>query len=225
MTTIGSIVSQSSTTASSDTASLVQNYETFLTLLTTQLQHQDPMDPMDSSQFTQQLVQFSSVEQQIKSNEQLENLASMMTSSNALGVLNFVGTTVTIDGTKAYLNDYGSATFAFESAGEGSADITISNANGQIVYSESGVGISPGNQAFNWDGTDNAGNRLAKGTYTISINATDANDDAISITTDTTGVVENVDISSSEPMLVVGGQQIPTSQIKSVAAAAKTATE
>ena len=64
------------------------------------------MDPMDSSQFTEQLVQFSGVEQQIKSNEQLENLASMMTSSNALGVLNFVGTTVTIDGSQSYLNDF-----------------------------------------------------------------------------------------------------------------------
>ena len=56
---------------------LVQNYETFLSILTTQLQHQDPMDPMDSSQFTQQLVQFSSVEQQIRSNDQLENLANV----------------------------------------------------------------------------------------------------------------------------------------------------
>ncbi|SNY91117.1 flagellar basal-body rod modification protein FlgD [Cohaesibacter sp. ES.047] len=225
MTSIGSIIPQTSGSASKDADTLVQNYETFLTILTTQLQHQDPMDPMDSNQFTEQLVQFSGVEQQIRSNEQLENLANMMTSSNALGVLNFVGTTVTIDGSRAVLGEYGSASFAFDAESEGTADITITNENGQTIYSQTEVPISQGNQAFRWDGTDNAGNRMSRGTYSIKIDATDTNEDPIAIETDTTGVVENVDISSNEPMLLVGGQLIPTSQIKSVAAAVQTETE
>nr|WP_321456000.1 flagellar hook capping FlgD N-terminal domain-containing protein [uncultured Cohaesibacter sp.] len=220
MTSIGSIASQAVTSASNDNTSLIQNYETFLTVLTTQLQHQDPMDPMDSSQFTQQLVQFSSVEQQIKSNEQLENLASMMTSSNALGVLNFVGTTVKIDGSQANLNQYGSATYTFTSEDAGTANISIKNANGNIVYQQSDVAISEGEQTFKWDGTDNSGNRMQKGTYTISFETEDEEGNSLNIDTDATGVVSDVDLSSSVPLLIVNGQSIQTSQIKSVSSEA-----
>ena len=53
---------------------IADNFDAFLTLLTTQLQNQSPLDPLDTNQFTQQLVQFASVEQQIKSNDALESL-------------------------------------------------------------------------------------------------------------------------------------------------------
>ena len=214
MTSIGSITSQAVTSATADTSNLIQNYETFLTVLTTQIQHQDPMDPMDSSQFTQQLVQFSGVEQQIKSNEQLENLASMLTSSNALGVLNFVGTTVKVDGAQSYLNDFGSTSYSFSSDAAGSADITIKAADGTEVYRSSNVSIKSGEQTFTWSGTDNSGNRLPKGTYTINFEQ-DADSD-LAIETDTVGIVTDVDLSSSVPMLLVNGQTVQTSQIKSV---------
>nr|WP_321980571.1 flagellar hook capping FlgD N-terminal domain-containing protein [uncultured Cohaesibacter sp.] len=217
MTSIGSITSQAVTSASTDSSNLIQNYETFLTVLTTQIQHQDPMDPMDSSQFTEQLVQFSGVEQQIKSNEQLENLASMMTSSNALGVLNFVGTTVTIDGSQSYLNDFGSTSYSFSSDAAGTADISIRTVDGTTVYTTNDVDISEGDQTFTWNGTDNSGNRLPSGTYVIEFDTT--NEDGgteVTIDTDAVGVVSNVDLSSSVPMLMVNGQRIQTSQIKSV---------
>jgi len=58
------------TTASK--ASLSQDFDDFLQLLTTQLQNQDPLNPMDSNEFTNQLVQFSQVEQQINSNQKLD---------------------------------------------------------------------------------------------------------------------------------------------------------
>ncbi|PLW75615.1 flagellar hook assembly protein FlgD [Cohaesibacter celericrescens] len=224
MTTIGSITSQAVSAGTTDQADLIGNYETFLTLLTTQLQNQDPMEPMDSSQFTEQLVQYSAVEQQIKSNEQLENLASMMTSSNALGVLNFVGTTVTINGSQGYLSDFGSTNFAFSTSEKGTANITIRNEAGEIVSYQPDVSISSGEQSYKWDGTDGSGNRMGKGTYSIQIDAKDEDGNALSITSDTTGVVENVDLTSSEPMLLVNGQKVPTSQIKYVGTSSTTTT-
>ncbi len=53
------------------------NFQTFLTLLTTQLQNQNPLDPLDTNQFTQQLVQFAGVEQQLKTNDSLQTLVTM----------------------------------------------------------------------------------------------------------------------------------------------------
>src|SRR6267154_2364876 len=63
--------------STSDTATLASNFSTFLTLLTTQLKNQNPLDPLDTNQFTQQLVQFAGVEQQMKQNDQLATLISI----------------------------------------------------------------------------------------------------------------------------------------------------
>ena len=57
------------------------NFSTFLNLLTTQLKNQDPTSPMDTNQFTQQLVMYSQVEQQIQSNSNLKTLIAQGQSS------------------------------------------------------------------------------------------------------------------------------------------------
>ena len=216
MSTIGSITSQTASSSNTDQAGLIGDYSTFLTMLTTQLQHQDPMEPMDASQFTDQLVQFSAVEQQIKSNEQLENLSAMMTASNALGVLNFVGTEVSVDGSTGKMSAYGDIDFGFSSDAAGTAEITIRNENGDIVANYTDIEIKEGEQTFTWDGTDGSGNRMGEGTYTIQINAKDANSNALDIDTTTKGIVEDIDFSSNEPLLLVNDQRITTAQIISV---------
>lgn len=216
MTTIGSITSNGSASATSDSNALIGNYETFLTILTTQLQHQDPMQPMDATQFTEQLVQYSTVEQQIKTNDQLENLAVMMTANNALSALNFVDTTVTIDGSKGYLQDYGDLDFTFSASDAGTATMVIRNENGEIVFAESDFSLTEGQQTYEWTGSGPNGARLSKGTYSIQIIAEDASGNKITIDSDVTGEVTNVDVSGTEPMLTVNDQIIRMSQIKSI---------
>ena len=75
--------------------SLASNFDTFLTLLTTQLQHQDPLSPMDSTEFTQQLVQFSSVEQQISANKNLESLIALTKSRSSADAVSYLGKSLT----------------------------------------------------------------------------------------------------------------------------------
>ena len=95
--------SPSASVAAND--SMITNYEAFLQLLTTQLKHQSPLEPMDTNQFTQQLVQFSAVEQAIKTNQNLEQLISVAAASNALGLVGYIGTTVTAEGSKTELRN------------------------------------------------------------------------------------------------------------------------
>ena len=82
-------------------ATLAGNFQTFLTLLTTQLQNQNPLDPLDTNQFTQQLVQFAGVEQQLKTNDQLTALVSLQQTAQATQALDFVGKTAVVDGSTA----------------------------------------------------------------------------------------------------------------------------
>ena len=87
-----------------------ENFQTFLTLLTTQLQNQNPLDPLDTNQFTQQLVQFAGVEQQLKTNDQLTTLVSLQQTAQSTQALTFVGKTAVVDGSTAAMTN-GSATW------------------------------------------------------------------------------------------------------------------
>src|SRR5213080_3441918 len=133
----GTAPSPGSGVASTPVASkavLAGNFDTFLKLLTTQLKNQNPLDPLDTNQFTQQLVQFAQVEQQLKQNDQLATLISIEKSAQATTALAFVGSTVAVDGTTAALTR-GQATWSFNVPKPVSATITIQSANGQTAYS------------------------------------------------------------------------------------------
>src|SRR6187549_486326 len=118
-----------------DGKTIAGNFQTFLQLLTTQLQNQNPLDPLDTNQFTQQLVQFAGVEQQLKSNEQLKSLVEIEKSAQATQALVYVGNTVAVDGSKAQFDK--SATWNFKSDKDTSAKITITNSAGQTAYTGS----------------------------------------------------------------------------------------
>jgi flagellar basal-body rod modification protein FlgD len=87
--TTAASTTKGSTGTVTDRQMLAQNFDQFLTLLTAQLKNQDPTSPMDTNQFTSQLVQFASVEQQMKQNATLTSLVSNTNNTNAIGALNF----------------------------------------------------------------------------------------------------------------------------------------
>src|SRR5713226_8315562 len=138
-----------------DKHTLAGNFQTFLTLLTTQLKNQNPLDPLDTNQFTQQLVQFAQVEQQLKQNEQLATLVALEKTAQATTALAYVGHTVAVDGQTAALRE-GQATWTFAAPKPVSATIAVKSASGQTVYTGSFT-INTGTQNFTWDGRDNNG--------------------------------------------------------------------
>src|SRR3989337_2983588 len=107
--------SSPSSTSSTDNAiaGLDETYNNFLLLLTKQLQNQDPLNPMDTAQFTQQLVGFSQVEQQIASNKSLEKLIGLQSATNAFGAVAFIGNEVAVDSDHVSLKD-GQGKFQYE---------------------------------------------------------------------------------------------------------------
>src|SRR3954451_25033706 len=84
---------------------IANNFQAFLQLLTTQLQNQNPLEPLDTNQFTQQLVQFAQVEQQLRSNDQLETLVALQQTTQQTQALGFVGQTVAVDGSTQNLTN------------------------------------------------------------------------------------------------------------------------
>ena len=200
-------------TASDKTTGIADNFQTFLTLLTTQLQHQSPLDPLDTNQFTQQLVQFAGIEQQLKSNEQLKSLVEIEKGAQATQALVYVGNTVAIDGSKAQFDK--SATWNFNSEQDTTAKITITNSAGQTAYSGN-FNLKKGGSSFVWDGKGNDGMQWPAGTYTLTATGTDSKGNNVAISTEVQGVVDSVDLTSSPPLLSIGGQSYTTDKIKRV---------
>ena len=205
----------SSSAASSDATEIAGNFTQFLTLLTTQLKNQNPLDPMDTNQFTQQLVQFAGVEQQLKSNDRLDSILTASKAASSASATSYIGQTISADGTTAQLAD-GSATWNLTPARAATkATVTISDANGNVVASQSTT-LNAGSQTYAWNGKTSAGLTAPDGTYSIKVAAQDATGANVTVDTAITGKVTEVDLSGSSPVLLVGTQKVPLSSVQTI---------
>jgi flagellar basal-body rod modification protein FlgD len=205
---------QTATAAQTSRASIANNFDTFLLLLTTQLKNQNPLDPLDTNQFTQQLVQFAGVEQQIRSNENLEALVNLNKASQLSTAMNYVGATITADGATSALKS-GVATWYVNAPRAASATINITDSTGNVVFTHETT-LEAGTSGFTWDGKKSDGSTAPEGQYTIKINAKDASGQGVTVSTQFSGVVDAVDLSGSEPLLMVGTALISLDKVKAV---------
>ena len=187
---INSVSAGSKTSVASQTLSA--DMDTFLKLLTTQMQYQDPLDPMDASEYTNQLVQYSNVEQAIQTNTKLDSLLSLAIHNLGVQATGYVGKTVQALGDIMPL-DGGVAKSTYTlSKNVQDAIISVKDMDGKVVYTQKGE-TTAGAHDFVWDGKDTSGMQLPDGAYQISINTTAFNGDAdASVTTTVFGRVTGV---------------------------------
>ena len=206
-----------STTGSSPDAmsQLSSNFSTFLTLLTTQLKNQDPTSPMDSNTFTQQLVMYSQVEQQIDTNDNLKTLIGQGTTNASSVAATYLGKKVSVTNGQTSLAD-GSANWTYSlGTAAASTQIAIVNSNGQTVFTANGDTTS-GNHAFTWDGKDMNGNQLNDGVYKMTVTAADSAGNAVTTSVASAGTVSQIDMTSGTPKLVVGNMELGLGDIAAI---------
>jgi len=208
--------SSSSNSLSSSTGStLAGNFQTFLTLLTTQLQNQNPLDPLDTNQFTQQLVQFAGVEQQLKTNTELSTLVTLQQTAQATQALNFVGKTAVVDGSTATMKS-SSATWHLSVPTDSTVDVSIANSSGQTVFTGKYTASSGSDIPFTWNGQGNDGTQWPDGKYTITATGKDASGNSVGVAAQIQGTVSSVDLTQSPPLLTIDGNTYTVSQVKSI---------
>lgn len=205
-----------SSQSGSDAASLANNFDTFLTLLTAQLQNQDPLAPMDSTQFTQQLVQFSQVEQQIRTNQQMESLVGQFQAASASAALSYLGKDAIIEADETYLAG-GEANWAYvlPDGGAEHVKITVRDSAGRAVYTAEDVPITEGEHLFTWDGVKTNGDTAADGVYTIDIEAT-TNGEEVDTVVRVRETIMGVDFSGTSPSIITPSGMRTFDKIRSV---------
>ena len=199
-----------------DNTMIASNFTTFLQLLTTQLKNQNPLDPLDTNQFTQQLVQFAQVEQQMKSNDSLSTLVSLEQTAQSTSALALVGQTVVVDGSTTQLAN-GQANWNLTVTKPSTATVTIMDSTGQTAYSGT-FGVNPGSVPFTWDGHGNDGKLWPDGNYTLTATGVDANGQPSAISTQIQAPVQSVDLTQTPPILSINGQNYTLKQIQKIVA-------
>lgn len=189
--------------AAQDAKKLANDFDDFLTLLTTQLQHQDPLDPMDSGEFTQQLVAFTGVEQQIQTNQNLELLANLSRLQNLASSGSYLGNDALIF---RDLGDHDGTGIKWQYQNRTLTDtlrLEVRTEEGALIYSEEGE-TELGFHKFDWDGLDNDGNPVPDGKYKLEIVATNEDGDEITPNIMVQETITAVDTSGFEPVFTIG---------------------
>lgn len=207
--------------AQTDNQAIAGNFETFLTLLTTQLKNQSPLDPLDTNQFTQQLVDFAGVEQAVKTNQNLEDLAKLSAASAITGAVSFIGKQVAASGESSQLTN-GEASWAYSLDEPGSqATFTVKDANGNEMFAQT-IANPYQDGIFTWNGQKTDGSIAPEGTYTISVAATNSAGTAIGSSTSFTGTVTQVDMEGGTPVLKIGDKDVKLEDVLKILQAPET---
>ncbi|MBM3950583.1 MAG: flagellar hook assembly protein FlgD [Rhodospirillales bacterium] len=215
-TTSATTAASGASVAARSEAKLKDDLNKFLNLLVTQLKHQDPLDPMDATEFTSQLVQFASVEQQIHQNANLEKLIALQQNSQISSLVNYIGMGVEATGQKVPLEN-GAAIFTYTNPSNvAKSTINIVNGQGATVYSVD-ADRTVGKHAFSWDGRDKNGILQPDGDYTVVVTAQDRDGKILPIEYTVFGRVTGASAENGNVSLFMGRDiQVPIDKVKSV---------
>ncbi len=196
-------------------ARLAENFDTFLTLLTTQLKNQDPLSPMDSNQFTQQLVQMTGVEQQLMTNDLLRQLVGN-TGSGISAAVSLIGKEVRAVSDTAKLSD-GEARWTYR-LDRAAADVKLEvlDANGRVVHAAAPTDNAAGDHKFAWNGKGANGTALPDGLYSLRISARDGSGTPVSFTTYVEGPVTGVQQANGTTLLTINGGPVPWDRVTTI---------
>ncbi|MEQ8966043.1 MAG: flagellar hook capping FlgD N-terminal domain-containing protein [Azospirillaceae bacterium] len=201
---------------------VAETFDQFLSMLTTQLKNQDPLSPMDTTEFTNQLVSFTQVEQQIATNKNLESLIGMQPANGVTGALGFLGTEIEAEGSALWF-DGSAQEIGYElPADVASARIDLLDATGRPIYGTE-VPADAGKGRITWDGATALGGTAEPGLYTIRVTALDGQGEALEAGTRIKGTVTGIETTDGNTTLMIG--DLPIAIDKVVAARAPTDAE
>ncbi len=208
-TSAGSSTTRSRGEASADKA-VTSDYETFLRMLTTQLQNQDPMNPMESDDFAMQLATFSGVEQQVKTNEILTGMGASIGVMGLSELAGWIGREAEVEA-PAWFDGAPLTLSPKPSEDADRAVLVVRNGAGTIVAQED---IPIGGGQMEWAGADASGQPLPKGAYSFTVESYSGDQ-----VTDTSKVGVYAEIiearggSSGTLLVMKGGIEVPASAI------------
>ena len=210
----GTASAAASATGTNALQSLGSNFNQFLSLLTTQLQNQDPTSPLNTDQFTQELVQFTGVQQSVATNTNLTQLIQLQQGSEVLQSTQVVGHQALIQSGQIALQN-GTGAVDFQTSASEPVQIAIANSAGQTVRDVS-LTSQAGSNTWQWDGRDNSGNKLPDGAYAVALDTGSNGSNATSVPFSVAGTVTGLSNTSTGLQLGMGAVSVPLGNVQSI---------
>jgi flagellar basal-body rod modification protein FlgD len=219
-------IDPAATAAGAATGNETIDQQQFLMLFISQLQHQDPLNPLDANGLTEQLAQFSSLEQLFTINTNLEALRADITSRESGDPLRFLDREVTVPGDTVTIAD-GTASGLIADVPAGTLDLEAAIlAPSGAVLRTLGLGTPPaGELEIVFDGKDAQGAALADGSYQVRVTGRDADGAPVSVPTLVRGRVTGVDLAAEPPVLLLGTRRVPLADVRAIRSAVATEDE
>ncbi len=196
-------INGSSGTKATSTSATADMENRFLTLLMTQIKNQDPLNPMDNAAVTTQLAQLNTVSGIEKLNTTLSQLLSGYNEAQGMQAAGIIGKNVMVAGNILPLANGQAVGGALLESAADAVTLTVKNAAGKVVQTESLGAKEAGSFYFAWDGKDADGNALADGKYTFTVDAT-ASGKKVTVTAMQIGTVSAVARSNGGFVLDLG---------------------
>jgi len=197
--------------ASANSEKLISSdFETFLKMMTTQLQNQDPLNPIENSDFAVQLATFSNVEQQVQTNQLLEALATNLGGSGISDLANFVGMEARVLA-PAYYSGAPIEMTLDVSAGADSGVMVVRDAAGDEVQR---LPIDTTAPFHVWQGVDDSGAPLPAGNYTFQVESYAGESLINTAQAPVYTVVEEARLEDGQTMLLLAsGEIVPSTSV------------
>ncbi|KXV33573.1 flagellar hook assembly protein FlgD [Gluconobacter thailandicus] len=206
-----SSTSTTSSVASAALSSLAGNFNQFLTLLTTQLQHQDPSNPTSTDSFTSELAQFAGVQQQVETNSNLTSLLTATQDTQMTSGIGLIGKTTTATSSALPLQN-GNGSMSFVASVAGPVAIAVTDSNGQVVKTDT-VTAQVGTNSWSWNGVSDSGTQLSDGQYFVAVEGTDTTGSSTALSTTVSGTVTGLNRTSSGVNVQMGDTSIALSDL------------
>ena len=214
MTTVTSATTTTDAKTTAASSKLNADFDMFLKLLTTQMQNQDPLDPMDTAQYTQQLVQYSQVEQSIEQTGTLKSLLAAFGTQNLMQASSMIGAQVETTSATSGLSAATPAQWTWSAPRDvASMTATIKDEKGKTLDTFPLVDAKGATGAFSWDGTLSNGKKVEPGLYTLELAGKDASGTAVTATAHAYGKVSDVELSNGVVKLTINGNKISTAEL------------
>jgi len=213
MTTVNSATTVADAKTAAASTKINADFDMFLKLLTTQMQNQDPLDPMDTAQYTQQLVQYSQVEQSIEQTKTLKEMLSAFGTQNLMQASALIGAQVETSSEVSGLSATTPAQWTWSATREvASMTGTIKDEKGKVVdtFPIETTGTSG---AFTWDGTTSTGKKVDPGLYTLELAGKDASGTAVTATAHAFGKVTDVELNNGIVQMTINGLTVSSSEL------------
>lgn len=188
--------------------------DSFLKLLTTQLQNQDPSNPMSNEDFIAQLAQFTSVEQLMGMREILQEQAYGIAALNSSSMANLLGTEVTAASDRFTYDGEGSQDLHY-SADNAASGVTVRvmDDSGNVVDTIEIGRIEAGEGQVTWDGRGIDGDRLPQGEYRFVVSGVDSDGNEVAIEERLIGTIDEMDYTTGTPRPSVDGIPVDLADI------------